>query len=291
MAIPGIYPQFQHWCKNTVWLYSDPHFGDSDLAKSIKRRPSDAEQIAKINSRVGRKDTLVVLGDVGDVECVRQLRGYKVLVMGNHDVGRSNYERKIVDEIYDQDSWTRDAVIADMQAKYPNWQVWVTEDYAFHSPFMRWVAHADNRLFDEVYEGALIIGEKIILTHEPVDIPWLWNFHGHDHSGAFRANHTNVCSDACGYEPLHLNSFIGKFGISSKITSIHRMTIETAIQDKKARGGKKIGEKKKKCSNCAHGTPPLTAGGVKAKSYCSEVHNYVPHDHYCKKWEEAEYCG
>lgn len=289
MAIPGIYPQFQHWCKNTVWLYSDPHFGDNDLAKSIKRRPSDAEHIAKINSRVGRKDTLVILGDVGDVECVRQLRGYKVLVMGNHDVGRSNYERKVVEEIYDQDEWTQEEVIADMKKKYPNWQVWLTEDYAFHSPFMRWVAHADNRLFDEVYEGALIIGEKIILTHEPVDIPWLWNFHGHDHSGAFRTNHTNVCSDACDYEPLHLNSFINKFGISSKITSIHRMTINTAIDNKKKRGGKKIGEKKKKtCENCAKGTPRLTVGGVRAKSYCSEVHNYVPADHYCKKWEECD---
>ena len=34
-----------------------------------------------------------------------------------------------------------------------------------------------------------------------------------------------------------------KFGISSKITSIHRMTIDSAIERKAKRGGKKIGEK------------------------------------------------
>ncbi len=285
MAIPGIYPQFQHWCKNTLWFYSDPHFGDKDLAKSIKKRPSDAEHIAKINSKVGKKDTLVILGDVGDIECVRQLRGYKVLIMGNHDLGRSNYERQIIEEIYDQDEYSRDEVIVDMTKKYPGWHIWVTEQWEFHAPFQRWVAHADNRLFDEVYEGALIIGEKIILTHEPVEIPWLWNFHGHDHSGAFRPNHTNVCSDACGYTPMQINEFIKKFGISSKITSIHRMTIDDAIESKAKRGGKKIGEKKKKCENCAKGTPPLTAG-VKGKSYCHHYRRYEDPNHSCEHWEE-----
>ena len=247
MAIPGIYPQFQHWCKNTLWFYSDPHFGDKDLAKSIKKRPSDAEHIAKINSKVGKKDTLVILGDVGDIECVRRLKGYKVLIMGNHDLGRTNYERQIVKRVFDRDIHPDKGEIRSiMEQEFPGWSIYIEEEHDFHCPFERWIAYADNRLFDEVYEGALIIGEKIILTHEPVEIPWLWNFHGHDHSGAFRSNHTNVCSDACGYEPMQMNEFFKKFGISSKITSIHRMTIDGAIERKAKRGGKKIGEKKKR---------------------------------------------
>ena len=279
MALPGVYPAFQHWCKNTVWLYSDPHFGDKDLAKSIKKRPSDEAHIARINSCVGKRDTLIILGDVGDIECVRQLKGYKVLIMGNHDVGRSNYERKVIKEIYDQDKISRDEVITLMKEKYPNWRVWVEEDYDFHSPFLRWNAYADNCLFDEVYEGALIIGEKIILSHEPVEISWLWNFHGHDHSGTFRPNHTNACSDVIGYKPIHLNTVLQKFGISSKVTSIHRETIDGAIERKRKRGGKKIGEKTTKaewrCKCDENGNPFY---------HCTNCGDYV------KPGDDRNYC-
>lgn len=241
--LPGIYPAFKHWGEQTTWIYSDPHFSDEDLEYGIKNRPSDEVQIANINSCVGKKDTLIILGDVGNIECVRKLRGYKVLIMGNHDVGRSKYERKVIKEIYDKDKYTRDEAIADMQAKYPGWQVWANEDYDFHSPFNRWNVYADNKLFDEVYEGALIISEKIILSHEPVDIPWLFNFHGHDHAGRHRENHVNVCSDVIGYKPLHFTNYLKKQGVSSRVDSIHRITIDKATAKKKKRGGKKIGER------------------------------------------------
>ncbi len=238
MALPGVYKEFnERWCKQTVWIYSDPHFSDEDLEHGIKNRPSDETQIANINSCVGRKDTLIVLGDVGNIECVRQLKGYKVLIMGNHDTGRTKYERKIVEEIYDQDVFTKEEVIADMKAKYPDWQVWVTEQWEFHAPFKRWIGHADNRLFDEVYEGALIIGEKIILSHEPVNIPWLFNFHGHDHNRRNKrsSNSLNCCSDVIGYKPIHLNNFL-KTGPAADIDTIHRITIDKATENKKKRG-------------------------------------------------------
>lgn len=238
----GIYQMFQHWGEQTAWIYSDPHFGDKDLDKGICGRPSTEEQIASINACVGRKDTLIILGDVGDIEAVRKLRaGRKVLIMGNHDSGRTNYEKNIIEEEpFDYDKYTKEQVIKIMREKYPGWKIWVDECYGFHSPFHYWVAVADNNLFDEVYEGALIVGEKLILSHEPVDIPWVFNIHGHDHAGTYRANHLNVCSDVIGYKPVNFNQFL-KSGAMSKIQTIHRETIDKATERKKKRGNKKNG--------------------------------------------------
>ena len=101
-----------------------------------------------------------------------------------------------------------------------------------------------EEVFDEVYEGALIIGEKIILSHEPIAmIPWAFNFHGHNHAQKKNApGHMNVCADVLGYEPAHLNSLLNG-GITSKVYTIHRETIDGATERKRKRGGKKIGEK------------------------------------------------
>ena len=98
--IEALYKPFQKWSEvGTVWIYSDPHFGDKELAAGIKDRPTAEEQVKMINAKVGRKDTLIILGDIGDIEYAKQLRGYKVLVCGNHDVGHTKYA-EVFDEIY-----------------------------------------------------------------------------------------------------------------------------------------------------------------------------------------------
>ena len=243
--LPGIYDSFQHWGEKhqTVWIYSDPHFNDDELAGGIKGRPSAEEQVKRINAKCGRRDALICLGDVGDIEYVRQLRAeYKVLIMGNHDAGASNYKRQVIKKIYDQDDYTKEQVLAEMRANYPGWKITIYESYEFHAPFKRWNVYADNLLFDEVYEGAVIVGEKLILSHEPVDIPWLYNVHGHDHAGRQRQNHLNVCSDVIDWEPVNFTQFL-KSGFASKIQTIHRETIDNATKRKAKRGGKRIGEK------------------------------------------------
>ena len=98
--IQSLYPCFRHWTEQgTMWVYSDTHFGDKDLARNIPGRPSDEEHVALINKRVGKYDTLVLLGDVGDLEYARKLRGHKILICGNHDAGGTVYE-DIFDEVY-----------------------------------------------------------------------------------------------------------------------------------------------------------------------------------------------
>lgn len=235
--IAGLYKIFDHWHKEgALFIYSDPHFNDADLKAGIER--PDAEELVKlINSKVGRKDTIIILGDIVDIEPVKKIRGYKVLIMGNHDSGRTNYERKTWSIKFDKEQYQRDEAMLEMQRIYPGCRYTISEGYQFHSPFEYWKVVADNQLFDEVYEGPLMIGEKLILSHEPIDVPWAFNIHGHDHVGYRRKNHMNVCADVIGYIPVNMNQFM-KSGVMAHVETIHRDTIDKAIERKRKCSGK-----------------------------------------------------
>lgn len=237
--IAGLYDYFQRWSQNTVWIYSDPHFGDKELAKGISNRPTDEEQIKMINSCVGRNDTFICLGDVGDISYIQKIRGYKVLICGNHDVGHTKYKREIKHKRFDVDKYSRLEAIDEMRKLYPNCKYTAYKGYELtHAPFVFWEVVADNQLFDEVYSGPLIIGEKLILSHEPINIPYLFNIHGHVHTkhNDERTYSLNVCSDAIGYKPMNLNRLM-KEGLTSNIENIHRLTIDKATEKRKKKNG------------------------------------------------------
>ena len=240
MPIAGLYKAFDHWHQEgTLWIISDTHFGDADIRHGFPDRPADNELVKRINSYVGRKDTLIMLGDVGDASYVKQLRAkYKILIMGNHDCGRTNYERQVITQLFSKDLYTKEQILDLMKTMYPNCRYSIEERKQLDSFFE---VSADNMLFDEVYEGALIIGEKFILSHEPVELPWALNFHGHDHQGGFHKNSVNCCCDVIGYKPINMNQIM-KQGLAAQIDTIHRETIDKATKRKKKRGGKKIGE-------------------------------------------------
>ena len=244
--IAGLYKIFDHWHEEgTLWIFSDPHFGDDELTTGIPNRPTEAEIVQRINAKCGRKDTLICLGDVGDVEYVRKLRAKrKILIMGNHDAGRTNYERQTFTKIFDRDYYTKDIAYNAVAGLNPGWRITVEEkeDIITADGPMFWNVTADNMLFDEVYEGPLMIAEKLILSHEPVEVPWAYNIHGHDHQGHKRKNHTNVCVDVTGYQPINMNQWM-KSGAMAHVETIHRDTIDKATVRARKRGGKKIGGK------------------------------------------------
>lgn len=214
----------------TIYFYGDPHFGDlecykirfpeifsiesinRELAHNNRRLADDCKidfsgivtqldqmQIDNINKVCGKNDTLVILGDVGDVECVKQLKaGYKVLIMGNHDKGASNYKRYV--DFYD--------------------------------------GEGDNHLFDEVYEGTLQIGPKLLLSHEPVDYPYCLNLHSHTHAAAITVlkeiihfDHISYQYDCIAekhdYKPINIKT-LTETGLLKPIDDIHRVTINKA---------------------------------------------------------------
>ena len=244
--IEGLYKIFNHWhAEGSVWIISDTHFADLDLAANIHCRPTAENQVKIINSHAGKADTLIHLGDVGNVDYIRKLRAKrKILICGNHDAGRTNYERKVEKIFYSKDLFTENEALRDARNKYPGWKLTTTEGWETSLPKKYWVIECDNMLFDEVYEGPLMIAEKLILSHEPVNVPWAFNIHGHIHDAKCGndKNHFNVCIDVNNYKPTNFNQWM-KQGYLSKIDTIHRTTIDKATKRKKKRGGKKIGEK------------------------------------------------
>ena len=140
---------------------------------------SNKERAKIINRRLHKNDTLIILGDIGNIEYLKLLKPcYKVLILGNHDAGRTVYE-----------------------------------DY-----------------FDEIYEGPLVISEKIILSHEKLMIPGMLNIHGHCHDAdPYNDFGSGICFNISGnlvnFNKLNLKE-VFEFGIVKRIPSIHRLAIE-----------------------------------------------------------------
>ena len=186
--IESLYDSFKWWSeKGSVWIISDTHFEDSDSKLMDPNWINPEEQIKILNKYVHKNDTLIHLGDVGNPEWMKYIKGYKVLLMGNHDEGKTNF-----------------------------------------IPY-----------FNEVYEGCLFIGKKLLLSHEPVIVDYALNIHGHDHSGKAYPHeeypdyhHINLAANIIDYTPVSLKDIIKNVGMS-KIKSIHRKTIDKATEKKK----------------------------------------------------------
>ena len=186
--IPSLYDKFKDYSKTgSVYLISDPHFNDEDTLSINKNWPSPEEYIKNINSKIFKLDTIICLGDCGDITYFDKIKCQnKILIMGNHD--QSNTKA----------------------LKY----------------------------FKEVYNGPLFISDKILLSHEPIfGLPFCINIHGHNHNGEYSyedqlgCKHLNIAADVVDFEPINLGKLI-KNGLISKIDSIHRITIDNAIERK-----------------------------------------------------------
>ena len=180
-----LYDCFKYWSeKGGIWLISDTHFGDSDCKFHNPDWISPDEQVRRINNLVGKNDTLIHLGDVGNAAYIDRLRaGRKVLLLGNHD------------------------------------RISLLKDH-----------------FDEIYSGPLFISSKILLSHEPIcGLNWCVNIHGHDHASIewnSDSKHVNLVVNLCDYAPVNLGTLI-KNGLLSDVDTIHRKTIDRAIEKSK----------------------------------------------------------
>lgn len=184
--IKSLYKPFQKWSEGgTVWIISDTHFDDPDCEYMNPNWPHPMKLVNQISKKVGRLDTILHLGDVGNPQYMRHIHcRHKVLITGNHDAGASKYE-----------PW-----------------------------------------FNEIYTGPLVIADKIILSHEPVYVPWAVNIHGHCHCKDNPFEYDiwesvigfNACADVINFTPVNLGQLI-KDGIMSDTPHIHRLTIDDAV--------------------------------------------------------------
>ena len=102
--IKTLYPCFQRWSeKGSVYLVSDTHFKDLDR-EYMGYHISNEDQWYIINDTCHSFDTLVHLGDVGDLGYIKRLRCHKVLIMGNHDQSIEKM-KEAFDEVYSGPLW------------------------------------------------------------------------------------------------------------------------------------------------------------------------------------------
>ena len=227
MNLPQLYDIFNEKWKNfqTCWIISDTHFGNKDM-QLYWNYPEPEEMVKNINSCVGKKDMLIILGDVGDTRYVSDLKGYKVLIMGNYDKGKSNYHRKQHIYTYDSSLLDDDTGFIERTEYIATMKIVTTHRYnTQHEPFDYWTVEYDNQLFDEVYSGPLMIGQKLLLSHEPITyIPGVFNLHGHCHSGTLSENDyksLNLCAEKLNFKPLNFNQWLKKNNSLGKIDNIH----------------------------------------------------------------------
>ena len=251
-----LYDCFQHFYNENgaIYIISDTHFSDeesyrfrfpeefdfddlTDISEDTKKTAIkniiehlDAYQIKNINRRVGKNDCLILLGDVGNTDCIAKLKaGYKVLILGNHDVGATTYKKQESFKELPQNTEYNLRNVVDIYGQK--------------------LLYETNNLFDEVYEGTLQISPKIILSHEPVDYKYCFNIHGHVHPQSKECfevkthlqylkdikdtnlKSLNCCAEYLNYEPINFNDII-KSGVLKEIEDIHRSTIDRAIERK-----------------------------------------------------------
>lgn len=160
-----------------IFLYSDPHFGHSNIIEYESRPFESVEHMDEVlmnnwNETVTEEDMVYVLGDVSFYSSsrteliIRSLKGRKRLLLGNHDRHRS-------------------------------------------------LAWWKNVGFEEVYEHPLCYGGFYWLSHEPMYInshmPYV-NVHGHLHSQQYESKqYVNVSVEHTQYAPVLFDTISDRF--------------------------------------------------------------------------------
>lgn len=94
-----------------ILIWSDPHFGHKNVIKYSPRPYADVTEMNEMlihnyNSVVGVNDYVIWCGDVAFLNdtlannILRRLNGYKILIVGNHDMYKKKVKKLEFDEIY-----------------------------------------------------------------------------------------------------------------------------------------------------------------------------------------------
>lgn len=108
--INSLYETFRKWsATGSVYIISDTHFDDSDCKLMDPNWITPQEHMEIIKQNVRKGDTLIHLGDVGDPAYFDELKCYKVLITGNHDI-LSKVARHF-DEVYTGPLFIADRIV------------------------------------------------------------------------------------------------------------------------------------------------------------------------------------
>ena len=159
-----------------VWVWSDQHYGHNNILEFSNRPYPNLElmhecMLLNHNDYVDHGDICIWVGDVAFLnttetnELIRKHNGYKILILGNHDISKSNVKNLDFDEIH--------------LLKHINFEYGYGKTYDFlftHYP----CKHKD-------------LNERT------------FNIHGHEHVAHMYTNthqHINVNCELHGYKPI-----------------------------------------------------------------------------------------
>lgn len=204
--IDSLYYPFKKWSENAaVWLYSDPHFGDFEsytfrgLTTDKTKEELDKFQVDRINKFVNKNDTIIFLGDIGDPTPLKKIKGYKVLITGNHDRGAAFY-REYFDGIYTGCLTISDRIILSH------------EPIEGCPPFLFNIhGHDHNGTDFKEY----VFRDCDAVSSEKMAINALAA------AKQYKLNRFNVCAEWINYKPVALKDIINS-GVLSNIPTIHR---------------------------------------------------------------------
>lgn len=204
--IDSLYYPFKKWSENAaVWLYSDPHFGDVEsytfrgLITNKTKEELDRFQVDNINRFVGKNDTIIFLGDIGDPTPLKWVRGHKVLITGNHDRGAAFY-KNYFDEIYTGCLTISDRIILSH------------EPIEGCPPFLFNIHGHDHNGTD--------VKEYVFKDCDAVSTDKLVA-NALTAAKQYKLNRFNVCAEWINYKPVSLKDIINS-GVLSNIPTIHR---------------------------------------------------------------------
>lgn len=109
-----------------TFFIADMHFDDSDIM-NYENRPFESVKemneaiVANWNRVVGDDDVVYVLGDIGNIFYIQNLKGKKYLVKGNHDTKDNSFYRESgFVEVYDLPVIYEDFWMLSHEPKYVN---------------------------------------------------------------------------------------------------------------------------------------------------------------------------
>ena len=116
--IQSLYKPFQHWSEGgSVYILSDTHFEDANCSLIDPNWIEPKEQVEIINRIVGKGDTFVCLGDVGNPKYISMIKARKkILLLGNHDApGKC---KEVFDEVYSGPLFISDKILLSHEPVY-----------------------------------------------------------------------------------------------------------------------------------------------------------------------------
>lgn len=106
---------------NIDYIIGDLHFDNWGMfnrtySKNFKTKEEYMETVVKnYNSKVHEKHTVVFLGDLGVGEALKkyipQMKGKKILILGNHDKYAKKFYNELFDEVYDHPLFVNSRIV------------------------------------------------------------------------------------------------------------------------------------------------------------------------------------